>query len=114
MQKSFRKHNLKLAIFLSYREPTEGGGFTITDDILNEILKTYKKNNIIFILLNDKKNFLKKKIAKAGFKYKVFYENKITIKIKNFVFSLFPFLFKIYNNLNLNPFLNFQKKIISI
>ena len=110
MQKSFRKHNLKLAIFLSYREATEGGGFTITDDILNEILKTYKKNNIIFILLNDKKNFLKKKIAKAGFKYKVFYENKITIKIKNFVFSLFPFLFKIYNNLNLNPFLNFQKK----
>ena len=54
MQKSFRKHNLKLAIFLSYREAIEGGGFTITDDIFNEILKTYKKNNIIFILLNDK------------------------------------------------------------
>ena len=53
MQKSFRKHNLKLAIFLSYREAIEGGGFTITDDIFNEILKTYKKNNIIFILLND-------------------------------------------------------------
>ena len=43
MQKSFRKHNLKLAIFLSYREPSEGGGFTITDDILNVILKKYKK-----------------------------------------------------------------------
>ena len=109
MQKSFRKHHLKLAIFLSYREPSEGGGFTITDDILNEILKTYKKNNIIFILLNDKKDFLKKKITKAGFKYKVFYENKILIKIKNFLFSLFPLLLKIYNNLNLNSFLNFQK-----
>ena len=48
MQKSFRKHNLKLAIFLSYREPSEGGGFTITDDILNVILKKYKRNrNVI-------------------------------------------------------------------
>tara|TARA_B100001248_G_scaffold153417_1_gene115370 strand:- start:8843 stop:10006 length:1164 start_codon:yes stop_codon:yes gene_type:complete len=110
MQKSFRKHNLKLAIFLSYREPSEGGGFTITDDILNVILKKYKRNNIIFILLNDKKNFLKKKIIKAGFKYRVFYENKTLIKIKNFIFSLFPFLLKIYNNLNFNSFLNFQKK----
>ena len=108
MQKSFRKYNLKLAIFLSYREPSEGGGFTITDDILNVILKKYKKNNIIFILQNYKKNFLKKIISKAGFNYKVFYENKTLIKIKNFIFSLFPFLLKIYNNLNFNPFLNFQ------
>ena len=55
MQKSFRKHNLKL--HQSYIEPSEGGGFTIINDILNVILKKYKKkNNIIFILLNDKKN----------------------------------------------------------
>ena len=43
MQKSFRKYNLKSAIFLSYRHPSEGGGFTITDDILNTILKNAKK-----------------------------------------------------------------------
>ena len=77
MQKSFRKHNLKLAIFLSYREATEGGGFTITDDILNEILKTYKKNNIIFILLNDKKNFLKKKSLKLGLNIRFFMKIKL-------------------------------------
>ncbi len=109
MQSSFRKYNLKLAIFLSYRDPSEGGGFTITDDVLNLILKKYKKNKIIFILLNDKKNFLKNKITKAGFECKVFYEKKFLIQIKNILFSLFPFMLKIFNKLNLNIFLNFQK-----
>ena len=47
MQTSFRKHNLKLAIFLSYREPNEGGGFTITDDLLNSIIKNHK--NIFYL-----------------------------------------------------------------
>ena len=50
MQRSFRKHNLKLGVFLSYREPSEGGGFTITEDILNSILtKSTNKNSIHYI-----------------------------------------------------------------
>lgn len=110
MQKSFRKYNLKFAIFLSYRDPSEGGGFTITDDLLNVFLKTYSQRNVIFILLNDKKNFLKKKIIRAGFECKVFEENNFLIKLKNFTFSFFPFLLKIYNYFNLNFFLNFQKE----
>ena len=64
MQSSFRKYNLKLAIFLSYREPSEGGGFTITDDLLNSIISKYKNKRIIFLLLNDHKNVLKNKIKK--------------------------------------------------
>ena len=59
MQKSFSKHSLKLGIFVSYRDPTDGGGYTITQDILNTILKRFKKK-FIFIILNDKKNILKK------------------------------------------------------
>jgi len=73
MQTSFRKHNLKLAIFLSYREPNEGGGFTITDDLLNSIIKNHKNNEILFIILNDHKNVLKKKIQKTDFEYYLFY-----------------------------------------
>ena len=111
MQKSFRDHNLELAIFLSYRNPQEGGGFTITDDLLNCILKKYKKKKIIFILLNDHQEKLKNKINKAGFKCESFYENKNLLKIKNIIFCIFPLLLKIYNLMNLNSFLNFQKKI---
>ena len=40
MSKHLRKHRLKLGIFLSYRSPEEGGGFTITNDILNSVLKS--------------------------------------------------------------------------
>ena len=97
MQSSFRKYNLKLAIFLSYREPSEGGGFTITDDLLNSIISKYKNKRIIFLLLNDHKNVLKKKIKKAGFEFYLFNENKFLIKLKNIIFSFFPFLHKLYN-----------------
>jgi hypothetical protein len=110
MQTSFRKHNLKLAIFLSYREPNEGGGFTITDDLLNSIIKNHKNNEILFIILNDHKNVLKKKIQKADFEYYSFYENRYLIKIKNFFFCLFPIFLSLYNKFYLNKFLNFEKK----
>jgi len=110
MQSSFRKHNLKIAIFLSYRDPSEGGGFTITDDILNSIITKYRNKKIIFLILNDYKNILKNKIKKAGYQYHLFYENKFSIKLKSVIFGFFPFLLKFYNNLNLNNFLNFQKK----
>tara|TARA_B100001057_G_C22796668_1_gene929905 strand:+ start:141 stop:1304 length:1164 start_codon:yes stop_codon:yes gene_type:complete len=110
MQNSFRKYNLKLAIFLSYREPSEGGGFTITDDLLNSIISKYKNKRIIFLLLNDHKNVLKNKIKKAGFEYYLFNENKFLIKLKSIIFSFFPFLYKLYNKFKLNHFLNFQKK----
>ena len=67
MQRSFRKHNLKLGVFLSYREPSEGGGFTITEDILNSILTKSTNKKIVFITLNDHKNILKKKLKKQVF-----------------------------------------------
>ena len=59
MQSSFRKYNLKLAIFLSYREPSEGGGFTITDDLLNSIISKYKNipKNTIYEMPNIIFNF---------------------------------------------------------
>jgi glycosyltransferase involved in cell wall biosynthesis len=110
MQRSFRKHNLKLGVFLSYREASEGGGFTITEDILNSILSKYTNKKIIFITLNDHKNILKKKIQKAGFECHSFYESEYLIKLKNFIFSIFPFLLRIYNKFYFNNFLNFEKE----
>ena len=110
MQSSFGKYNLNLAIFLSYREPSEGGGFTITDDLLSSIISNYKNKKIVFLILNDHKNILKNKIKKAGFEYHLFYENIFLIKLKSIIFSFFPILYKLYNKLKLNNFLNLQKK----
>ena len=39
MPKSPKRNKTKLAIFISYREPKEGGGYTITMDILDQIIK---------------------------------------------------------------------------
>ena len=110
MQKSFRKHSLKLGIFVSYRNPKEGGGYTITRDILDTILNSFKKKNLFFIILNDKNNILKKKILKSGFRCKSLNEFNTLLKIKSFVFSLFPSLLKLYNHFGLNQYLNTQEK----
>ena len=107
MQKYNKNSQLKIAIFLSYRDPKEGGGYTITNDIFNELLK-YPKKNIIFIVLNDKNNYLFSKIKKLGFHCKCFNENKIKIKFKNLFFSSFPFFLRIYNKFGFNKYLNFQ------
>ena len=103
MTETFNNQNFKLGVFLSHRSPEEGGGFTITDDILNSILTAdIVKTNINFIILNDKNQILKKKIIKAGFQYYELKENYFLLKIKSLIFSLFPFLLTIYNFFNLN------------
>lgn len=110
MNKTFNNKSFKLGVFLSYRSPEEGGGFTITDDILNSILTSnIIKRHINFIILNDKNQILKKKIIKAGFQCYDLKDNHFLLKIKSFVFSLFPFLLKIYNFFNFNQYLNLQK-----
>jgi len=111
MLKNFRNHQLKLGIFLSYRPPEEGGGFTITNDILNTILNSnFNNTKFKFIILNDKKKFLEKKITSFGYECYKLEENIILLKIKNFIFSLFPVLLKAYNFFKLNQFLKLQKK----
>ncbi len=111
MSKCFRNTSEKIGVFLSYRSPSEGGSYTITNDILDTILKTYRKsNNLIFVTLNDRKKILKKKVNKAGHQCLCVEENLLLLKIKSFFFSLFPKLLKTYNFLNLNQYLNLQKK----
>jgi hypothetical protein len=86
---------VKIGIFISGRFPEEGGGYTITYDIFNQLIKTIKnKKNFIFILLNDNNNYLKNKLKTFDLYYKDFKENNLIIKIKNFVFCYIPLLLK--------------------
>ena len=86
---------MKIGIFISGRFPEEGGGYTITYDIFNQLIKTIKnKKNFIFILLNDNNNYLKNKLKTFDLYYKDFKENNLIIKIKNFVFCYIPLLLK--------------------
>jgi len=111
MSKNIKNYDLKLGIFLTYRSPEEGGGFTITNDILNEILiRNYNKKKYKFIILNDKEKILEKIITRSGYECYKLKENIRLLRIKNFVFSLMPILLKIYNYLGFNQFLNLQKK----
>jgi glycosyltransferase involved in cell wall biosynthesis len=98
---------VRIGIFLSSRDPQEGGGYTITDDIFKALLKNLKNKNkkkYIFIIVNDFDNSLKKIITRNNFQYKEFRVNKSTIKIKNFLLSKFPILLKIYRKINLDKF----------
>lgn len=105
---------MRIGIFLSSRKPQEGGGYTITYDIFKSLLKNIKnkdKNQFIFIILNDFDNSLKKIIAKNNFQYKEYNVNKFTIKIKNFLFSKYPILLKIYKKFNLDKFQRLESEL---
>ena len=58
---------MRTGIFISGRNANEGGGYTITYDIFNNLVDRINKNNkdnFYFILLNDNDNILKKKLNK--------------------------------------------------
>jgi len=105
---------VRIGIFLSSRNPKEGGGYTITYDIFKSLFKNIKdkdKSQYIFIILNDFDNSLKKIIIKNNFKYKEYKENKFIIKIKNFLFSKFPTLLKIYRKFDLDKFQRLENEL---
>lgn len=88
---------MKIGIFISGRFSEDGGGYTITYDIFNQLIKTIKnKKNFIFILLNDNNNYLKNKLKNFDLDYKDFRENKLIINFKNFLFCYIPILVKFY------------------
>ncbi len=110
MPKSPKRNKTKLAIFIRYREPKEGGGYTITMDILDQIIKTINKKKIIFIILNDKKKNLYQKINKYGHECVCMNENINLLKFKSFIFSLMPFFLRFYNLINFNKYLNLENE----
>jgi hypothetical protein len=64
MSKSSYNNKKKIAIFISYRSPKEGGGYTITMDILDQILLKTKKKKLLLLYLMIKKNTFIKKLPK--------------------------------------------------
>jgi glycosyltransferase involved in cell wall biosynthesis len=105
---------VRIGIFLSSRNPQEGGGYTITYDIFKSLFNNIKnedKKQYIFIIVNDLDNSLKKIIIKNNFQYKEYSLNKFTIKIKNFLFSEFPILLKIYQKFNLDKFQRLESEL---
>ena len=102
---------MNIGIFISGRQPEEGGGYTITYDIFNQLIKKIKnKKNFIFILLNDNNNYLKNKLKNFDLDYKDFKENRLIINIKNFLFCYIPILIKFYRFFRRDKFFEFQKK----
>ena len=102
---------MRIGIFISGRQPEEGGGYTITYDIFNQLIKKIKnKKNFIFILLNDNNNYLKNKLKTFDLEYKDFKENRLITNIKNFLFCCIPILIKFYRFFRRDKFFEFQKK----
>ena len=102
---------VRIGIFISGRQPEEGGGYTITYEIFNQLInKIRNKKKFIFILLNDKNNYLKKKLISSNLEFKDFNEIKLKTNIKNFLFSYIPFLLKFYRFLGRDKFFNLQNK----
>jgi glycosyltransferase involved in cell wall biosynthesis len=103
---------MNVGVFIKSRNEKEGGGYTITYDILDTLLKNTKLINyrLYFVIINE----LPKKIEDLLKKKKIKYINIIELnslsKFKNLLFCKFSFFLKFYNLLNLNKAHNFFKK----
>ena len=109
---------MRTGIFISGRTATEGGGYTITYDILNNLINKINKNNndsFYFILVNDNDNFIKKKLIEKKIEFKEFKELKFLKNFKNLIFTFFPFIHHFLRFFNLDKYYNLEKeKKISI
>jgi glycosyltransferase involved in cell wall biosynthesis len=109
---------MKTGIFISGRSPNEGGGYTITYDIFNNLvdrINENNKNNFYFILVNDNDNYLKIKLNEKKIEFFELKKKKFFIFLSNLIFNLFPSILLIYRFCNLDKLHNLEKeKKISI
>lgn len=86
-----------IGIIIRGRDEKDGGGYTLTHELLDELLK-FSKKNFFFILINDNNKLLEKKIKKKKFLYKKISINKNLLYIINFIKSFFNnyFVHKIF------------------
>jgi carbamoyltransferase len=104
---------VKTGIFITARNSSEGGGYTISYDILNNLLYKINKNNkdsFYFILVNDNDNFIKKKLISKNIEFTDFKQNKTLSNFINFIFCICPLLHIFYRFCNLDKFYNLEKK----
>ena len=91
---------MKIGIFLSARKPTDGGGYTITKDLFDSILKLYPKNNFYFIIRGKENTYFKNILKKKGYNYTIIKISKFEIFIKSLIAILFGSVFNFKNNLD--------------
>lgn len=101
---------MKVGIFLTAREETEGGGYWLTNDIFENFIKDNKKKNLFFVINNDHKNYYSKKLLERKIKFKKIIEYKKFFYIKNFILNLLPILNSILLKLKINQVNNIFEK----
>jgi hypothetical protein len=80
---------MNIGVFISARKPADGGGFTLTKDLFDQLIHSSDNKKIFFILRDKKNNYFFKKIKEFGYKYIITTESKLIIFIKCFFFQLF-------------------------
>jgi len=91
---------MKIGIFLSARKSTTGGGYTITKDLFDSIIKHYTKKNFFFIIRGNENHYFKNMLQKNGFDYIIIEKSKFEIFIKSLFAILFKSIFNFKDNLD--------------
>jgi glycosyltransferase involved in cell wall biosynthesis len=106
---------MKVGILITSRSELEGGGYTITNDILDSLLNNLKlfPYELFFIVINDKFKKITKKLDQHNIKYISLRENLFVLKIVNYFLCRFKFLRYLYNFIGFNKINNFfsQNKV---
>jgi len=107
---------MKIGVFLSKRISTEGGGYTITEEIVNALISNIHKNKsqskFFFLISNDVNNSICSKLKKKKISYKKISENNILRIILTFISHFFKwsnFLMNSSNILKINNIFEDEK-----
>tara|TARA_B100000767_G_scaffold247707_1_gene248122 strand:+ start:403 stop:1548 length:1146 start_codon:yes stop_codon:yes gene_type:complete len=96
---------MKIGVFLSKRISTEGGGYTITEEIVDALISNINKNksqsNFFFLINNDKNNLICSKLKKNKISYKKTSESKGFKIIFTFISHFFKWSNFLLNSLNI-------------
>jgi len=93
---------MNLGVFISAREPNDGGGYTLTKDLFDRLIKNKNKKNFFFILRGNKNKYFQNEIKKKKLKYVIINDNKLIIFVNCIFFKLFNTL--LFNNKKINFF----------
>jgi glycosyltransferase involved in cell wall biosynthesis len=98
---------MNVGIVLTGRNSKDGGGYTITKDLFDALIK--RKNDLFtfyFIIRNEQNQYFSKELKKNKIDFRLVYDSKFKI----FLLSSFPFLLKIFNYFNFNKYNEYFKK----
>ena len=96
---------MKYGVFLSKRKPEEGGGYTITEELFNSLIKLIRRKkynaNFFFLISNDYDGKISNLLKKNKIKYQIIYENLLLKKIIIFLSHYFNKINRILNYFNI-------------